>query len=106
MAELNITKNNFEAEVVKSDVPVLLDFWAAWCGPCRMLSPIVEEIAAEYEGRAKIGKVNVDEEQELAAAFQVASIPTVVVMKNGKVADTSIGYKSKAEIAAMLERAM
>lgn len=106
MAELKITKQNYEAEVLKSDVPVLLDFWASWCGPCRMLSPVVEKIAKEYEGIAKVGKVNVDEEQELAAAFKVASIPTVVVMKNGKVVSTSTGYKPKEKIAAMLDKAV
>ena len=105
MAELKITKQNYEAEVLKSDVPVLLDFWASWCGPCRMLSPVVEKIAKEYEGKAKVGKINVDEEQELAAAFRVASIPTVVVMKNGKVVSTSTGYKPKEKIAAMLDKA-
>lgn len=104
MAELKITKSNFEEEVLKSDVPVLLDFWAAWCGPCRMLSPVVEEIAKEYEGKAKVGKINVDEEQELAASFQVASIPMVVIVKDGKVASTSIGYKPKEQIAAMLDK--
>ena len=103
MAELKITKNNFEAEVIKSDIPVLIDFWATWCGPCRMLAPVVEEIAEEYDGRVKVGKVNVDEEPELAAAFRVVSIPTVVVLKGGKVVQTSIGYKTKAQIAGMLE---
>ena len=102
MAEIKITKNNFEAEVMKSDIPVMLDFWAEWCGPCRMLGPVVEDIAKEYEGSVKVGKINVDEESELAAAFRVASIPTVVVIKNGKVVNTSVGYKPKEEIAALL----
>ena len=102
MAEIKITKNNFEAEVMKSDIPVMLDFWAEWCGPCRMLGPVVEDIAKEYEGSVKVGKINVDEESELAAAFRVASIPTVVVIKNGKVVNTSGGYKPKEELAALL----
>lgn len=102
MAEIKITKNNFEAEVMKSDIPVMLDFWAEWCGPCRMLGPVVEDIAKEYEGSVKVGKINVDEESELAAAFRVASIPTVVVIKDGKVVNTSVGYKPKEELAAML----
>lgn len=102
MAEIKITKNNFEAEVMKSDIPVMLDFWADWCGPCRMLAPVVEDIAKEYEGSVKVGKINVDEESELAAAFRVASIPTVVVIKKGKVVNTSVGYKPKEELAALL----
>ena len=104
MAELKITKNNFEAEVVRSELPVLLDFWAPWCAPCRMLSPVVEELAREYEGKAKVGKVNVDEEQELAAAFGVSSIPMVAVVKDGKVQAASVGFQPKAQLAAMLER--
>ncbi|PWL54745.1 MAG: thioredoxin [Clostridiales bacterium] len=104
MAELKITKNNFEAEVVRSELPVLLDFWAPWCAPCRMLSPVVEQIAGEYEGKAKVGKVNVDEEQELAAAFGVSSIPMVVVVKAGKVQAASVGFQPKAQLAAMLEK--
>ena len=102
MAEITITQDNFEAEVLKSDKPVLLDFWATWCGPCRMLSPIIAEIAEEYDGKVKVGKVNVDEQPELATSFRVMSIPTLVVMKEGKVTNTSIGYQSKEEIAALL----
>lgn len=105
MAELKITKNNFESEVLRSREPVLLDFWATWCPPCRMLSPVIEEIAKEYAGRAKVGKVNVDEEPELAAMFRVENIPTVVVMKDGKIAETAVGYRPKEQIAGMLDRA-
>lgn len=104
MADIKITKNNFENEVMRSKLPVLLDFWAAWCGPCRMLSPVVEEIAKDYEGRVKVGKINVDEEHELATTFKVVSIPMVVLMKDGKVVNTFVGYKPKAEIAAMLDK--
>lgn len=102
MPEITITKENFEAEVMKSDMPVLIDFWAAWCGPCKMLSPVIAEIAEEYSGKVKVGKVNVDEQPELAASFHVASIPTVVVMKEGKVTNQSIGYRPKDEIVALL----
>lgn len=102
MAELKITHDNFEEEVLGSEVPVLLDFWAPWCGPCRMIAPVVAAIADECDGRVKVGKVNVDEQQELAAAFRVTSIPTLVVIKDGEVTSMSAGYKSKAEIKEML----
>ena len=102
MSAIQINKTNFTEEVIRSDRPVLLDFWAVWCPPCRMLSPVIEEIAEEYEGRAKVGKINVDEEPELAAMFAVENIPTVVVVKNGKVVNTSVGYKPKEQITAML----
>lgn len=101
MSELKITKENF-AQVIKSDMPVLIDFWAAWCGPCRMMSPIVAELAQEYAGKAVVGKVNVDEEPELAAAFGVASIPMFAVLKNGKVVDAKIGAMPKETLEAML----
>lgn len=103
MAEITITDLNFDAEVMQSPIPVLLDFWAEWCGPCRMLSPVIAEIAAEYEGRIKVGKVNVDREPELAGAFRVESIPMVVLMKNGKIAASSVGYRPKEQIEAMLK---
>lgn len=103
MAEITVTKKNFENEVLKSEIPVLLDFWAEWCGPCRMLSPIVAEIAEEYDGKVKVGKVNVDEEQELSEEFQVESIPMIVIMKNGKVTNVSVGYKPKEQLTALLE---
>lgn len=102
MAELKITKNNFNKEVLDSDIPVLIDFWADWCGPCRMLSPIIEDIAEEYDGKVKVGKVNVDEEPELASKFGVASIPTIVVIHNKKIVNNSVGYVPKEQIAAML----
>ena len=102
MAEITITKENFDSEVIKSDRPVLIDFWATWCGPCKMLSPVIAEIAGEYEGKVKVCKVNVDEQPELASAFRVDSIPTLVVIKEGIVTDVSVGYRSKDQIAAML----
>jgi thioredoxin 1 len=103
MSVLKITKDNFEQEVTNSDKPVLLDFWASWCGPCRMVGPIVEEIAEETVDSVKVGKVNVDEEQELAQTFNVSSIPTLVVMKNGKIAQSAVGVKSKKAILDMLK---
>jgi thioredoxin 1 len=103
MAAIEITKNNFQNEVLSSDKPVLIDFWAAWCGPCRMLSPIVEELAGELSGKVKVGKVNVDEERELAAQFQIMSIPTLVVIKDGKVTASAAGVRPKAAIKRMLE---
>lgn len=101
MSVLTITKDNFEAEVKKSTVPVLLDFWASWCGPCRMVSPIVDEIAEEVTGK-KVGKINVDEQPELAREFGIMSIPTLVVMKDGQVVSKSVGVKPKAVIVEML----
>ena len=103
MSELKITKDNFKKEVLESKLPVLLDFWAVWCGPCRMLAPVVEEIANEFDGQVKVGKVNVDEEPELSEMFSVMSIPMLVVIKNGKIVNTSIGYKPKEDVAALLD---
>lgn len=103
MAELKITRENFENEVMKSNIPVLIDFWAPWCGPCRMMGPIIEQLAEEYEGKAKVGKVNVDEEGELSQAFGVMSIPTIVLVKDGKVVRQAVGASPKAEVEAMLQ---
>lgn len=103
MAELKITRENFENEVMKSNIPVLIDFWAPWCGPCRMMGPIIEQLAEEYEGKEKVGKVNVDEEGELSQAFGVMSIPTIVLVKDGKVVKQAVGARPKAEVEAMLQ---
>ena len=102
MSEMNITKNNFEQEVLHSDKPVLIDFWAPWCGPCRMLSPVISEIAEEYGDKIKVCKVNVDDEGELAASFNVMSIPTLVVVKDGKVTNSEVGVRPKAQIVEMI----
>lgn len=101
MSVLHITKDNFEQEVLKSDKPVLLDFFAVWCGPCKMIAPVLDEIAAERED-IKVCKVNVDEEPELASRYQVVSIPTLFVIQEGKVINQSLGAKPKAQILAML----
>ena len=98
MKEITITSENFEEEVLKSDKPVLVDFWAAWCGPCKMLAPVIEEIAEEYGDKIKVGKVNVDEEAALSIKFGVMSIPTVILFENGKVKESAIGYRPKEEL--------
>lgn len=100
MAVITLTKDNFEVEVIGSDGLVLVDFWAEWCGPCRMLSPIVDEIAEELS-EVKVGKVNVDDEKELASEYGVMSIPTLLLFKNGELAATSVGYKPKKELLKM-----
>lgn len=101
MTELKLTKDNFVREVLQSGKPVLVDFWAPWCGPCRMLMPVLEEIAKERSD-IKVGKVNVDEEPELAMQFRVASIPTLLLFKGGKLVSSSVGYRPKAQILSML----
>ncbi len=102
-AAIKITSENFESEVLKSTVPVLVDFWAEWCGPCRMVLPIVEEIAGEIAGKAKVGKVNVDESPELASQFDVASIPTLLIFKNGAVVDQMVGALPKPKLLERLK---
>ncbi len=102
MATVTITNDNFEAEVMGSDKPVILDFWASWCGPCQMIAPILSEIAEERDD-IKVGKVNVDEEMKLAMKFGISSIPTIIVIKNGKATAQSVGYIPKEQILSMLE---
>jgi len=101
--EYKFTNENFEEEVVKSDIPVLVDFYADWCGPCKMMGPVVEKLAEEYDGKVKVGKVNVDEQEELAARFNVMSIPFFAFIKDGKMVDSSLGAASKDALVAKLE---
>ena len=102
MAEIKLTSANFEQEVLNSDIPVLVDFWATWCGPCMMLAPVIEEIAKEHEGEIKVGKVNVAEEQGLAMQFGIMSIPTLMLFDGGKAVKTEVGYMPKSQIENML----
>ncbi|MBP3469450.1 MAG: thioredoxin [Lachnospiraceae bacterium] len=102
MGEVTITEANFETEVLQSELPVLVDFWADWCGPCRMLAPLIEDLAKEYEGRIKVGKVNVDEQQELAMKYRVVSIPTLVLFREGQAVNRLVGAVPKGRIEEML----
>lgn len=102
MLELN--QANFQKEVLEASEPVVVDFWAAWCGPCRMIAPILEELATEYSGRVKFAKVNVDENQQLAAQYQITSIPTLIFFKNGQVRNVVVGLKSKADLKQLIDQ--
>ncbi len=107
MAASNIvvlTQANFAKEVLQSPQPILVDFWAEWCGPCKMLAPILDELAQEYDGRIRIGKVNIDEHQALAAEYGIHSIPTLLLFRNGQVADQIVGLRSKRDLKASFER--
>ena len=101
--EIELYKETFEQEVLQSDIPVLVDFWATWCGPCKMIAPIVIEIADEYDGKILVGKVNVDEEPDLTMQYNVSSIPTLMVFKNGQLVNKAVGYREKDEILKMLK---
>ena len=102
MKEITLTKSNFESEVLNYEGKVLVDFWASWCGPCKMIAPVIEEIANEFEGRVKVGKVNVDDEAELSIKYQVMSIPTILIFENGEITNKAIGYRSKEELIELL----
>jgi thioredoxin 1 len=101
--EVVITTENFETEVLKSELPVLVDFWATWCGPCRMIAPIIEEIANDYQGKIKVGKVNVDEEGDLAVKYGISSIPTLLLFKGGEVVKKTLGYMPKEAVVKFIE---
>lgn len=103
MAVIKLTSENFESEVMQSELPVLIDFWAEWCGPCRMQSPIIDEIANSMEGKVKVCKINVDEEVDLASKYNIMSIPTLVILKNGQVINTAVGLHSKEEVLELLK---
>ena len=103
MSTVKITTTNFEQEVLQSQIPVLLDFWADWCGPCRMAAPIIDEIATKTAGKVKVGKVNVDTDIELAQRYRIASIPTFLVFKNGELAEKAIGLQSKEDLMNLLK---
>ncbi len=106
MKPITITDDNFQTEVINSNQPVLIDFWATWCGPCRMIAPIVEELASEYNGKVKIGKLDVDENQETSIRYGVRSIPTLLIFKDGKIKDTIIGAVPKSQIVQKLNSAL
>ncbi len=106
MATLHLTQGNFQSEVLESDKPVLVDFWAAWCGPCRMVAPVVDQLASEYDGKAKVAKLDVDECPDIARQYGVMSIPTLIVIKDGQVAEKAVGALPKPRIAEMLDNAL
>lgn len=104
MSELVLTKDNFDKEVLQADKPVVVDFWAPWCGPCKMMGPVIEKLSNKADGRFIVGKVNVDDEDELSEKYGIMSIPAIMVFKNGKVTSSRIGYSSEDSIIEMIEK--
>ncbi len=100
MAEFKFTSENFKDEVLNSQIPVVVDFWATWCGPCKMMAPEIAKLATEYEGKIKVGKLNVDEESQIATDYNIQAIPTVILFKNGKAEKTSVGFKQKSQLVS------
>jgi thioredoxin 1 len=103
MAEIEITEQNFQNEVLNSSLPVVVDFWAPWCGPCKMIAPIIDEIAREYETKIKVGKMNTDQNLEIAGKYQITSIPTIIIFKNGKPAERIVGFRSKNDLKKVID---
>ena len=102
---VTLTQDNFDAEALKSSTPVLVDFWAEWCGPCKMIAPVLDELATEFQGKVKIGKVNIDEQQQLASQYGIRAIPTLLVINKGQVTEQMVGAKSKRDLKASLDKA-
>ena len=105
-APVHVSEVSFESEVIQSTEPVLVDFWAEWCGPCKMIAPVLDELATEYDGKVKIGKVNIDEHQQIAINYGINSIPTLLFFKNGQVADQVVGMRSKRDLKASFDRVL
>lgn len=103
---ITLDSQNFETEVMQSELPVLVDFWASWCGPCRMISPIIDQLADEFKGKIKVGKVNVDEERDLAGKYKVMSIPTLILFKDGQILDQVVGARPKGELERFIQKAL
>ncbi len=106
MPELQLSDQSFDTEVVKSQIPVLVDFWAPWCGPCRMLAPIIEELSKEYDGKIKVAKINTDENPAVAARYRISAIPTILIFRSGQVVDQLVGVHPKPEIKTLLEKVL
>ena len=104
MAEINVNQENFEQEVLKSDIPVLVDFWAAWCGPCKMLGPVVAQLAEEYDGKIKVAKVDCDENEDLAMEYGISNIPAIKIFKNGEIVDESLGFAPKPKLEELIKK--